>query len=49
MRHGCTKERHDAVAQHLIHRAFKAVYRVHHVAQGRVEEGLGLFGVEVTD
>ena len=29
------KQRHDAVAQHLVHRALKAVHGVHHVVQGR--------------
>jgi hypothetical protein len=49
VRHGCAKQGHDAVAQYLIHRALVAVHGVHHVVQGGVQEGLGLFGVEVAD
>jgi hypothetical protein len=49
MRHGCTKERHDTVAQHLVDGAFEAVHRVHHVLQGRVQEPLGSFRVETAD
>ena len=41
------EEGHDAVAQHLIHRALEAVYGVHHAMQGGIEELLGGFRVEV--
>ncbi len=43
------EEGHDAVAQHLVHRALEAVYGVHHGVQGRVEELLGGFRVEIPD
>ncbi len=49
MRYGCAKQRHDAVAQHLIHRAFKAVYGIHHDMDGGIVELLGIFRVEVPD
>ena len=40
--HRRTKQGHDAVAQDLIHRPFIAVDGVHHVAEGGIQEGLGL-------
>jgi hypothetical protein len=40
---------HDAIAQELVHRALKAVHGVHHVVQGRIQELLRRFGVEVFD
>jgi hypothetical protein len=43
------KQRHDTVAQDLIHRAFKTMYGVHHDMNGRIQELLGRFGVEVLD
>ena len=46
---GRAKQRHDAIAQHLVHRALEAVHGVHHAVQGRIEELLGGFGVEVAD
>ena len=46
---GGTEQRHDAVTEHLIHRALKAVHGVHHVVQGRIEELLRGFGIEVID
>jgi hypothetical protein len=49
MGNGSAKEGHDAVAQHLVHRAFKAVYGVHHAVDGRVQKLLGGFRVEVFD
>ena len=49
MGHRGAEEGHDAVAQHLVHRALVAVHGVHHEVQGRVEELLGLFRVEVRD
>jgi hypothetical protein len=47
--HWCPKERHDPVAQHLIDGALVAVHGVHHDVQGGVQNGLGLFRVEVAD
>ncbi len=38
---GRAKQGHDAIAQHLVHRALKAVHGVHHALQGRIEELLG--------
>ena len=35
------EQRHDAVAQHLIHRALVVMDRVHHVLDHRVEEPAG--------
>jgi hypothetical protein len=49
MGYGGAKQGHDAVTQHLIHRALEAVHGVHHVSQGRIKELLGGFGVEVAD
>ena len=46
---GGAKQGHDAVAQHLIHRALEAVHGVHHALQGRVEQALGGFRVEAAD
>ena len=48
MRHRCTEERHDAVAQHLVP-CLPAVHGVHHVVQGRIEEPLGDFRVEIAN
>jgi hypothetical protein len=45
----CPKQRHNAVPQHLVHRALVAVHRRHHGVQGRVQHGPSLFRVEVTD
>ena len=47
MSNGSAKQGHNAVAQHLVHRALIAVHGVHHALQGWVEEPLGLFWVEV--
>jgi hypothetical protein len=49
MGNGGPKERHDAIPKHLIHRALEAVHRVHHAVDGRIEELLGRFWVEVFD
>ena len=49
MGNGGAEQGHDAVTQHLIHRALEAVHGVHHVPQGRIEEPLGGFGIEVAD
>jgi hypothetical protein len=46
---GSPKEGHDAVAQHLVHRAFKAMHRLHHAMNGGIEELLRSFWVEVPD
>ena len=49
MRQGGPEEGHKAVAQHLVHSAFKAVHGVHHDVDGRVQELLGSFWIEVFD
>ena len=46
---GGAKERHNAIAEHLIDRALEAVDRVHHHVDGRIEELLGGFGIKATD
>ena len=33
-----SKQGHNAIAHDLVHRAFIAVYRLHHACQHRVEE-----------
>ncbi len=43
------KRSHDAVAEHLIHRALEATHGVYHMVQSRIEELLGGFGTETTD
>ena len=47
MRQRCPKQGHDAVAQHLVHRALVAVDGGHEVFKHRVEELPGLLGVAV--
>ena len=42
----CPEQRHNAVAQDLVHRALVAVYSVHHDVQGRVKESLCLFRIK---
>ena len=49
MGNGRPEERHDAIAQHLVHHALEAVHGVHHVVQGRVQEPLRRFGVKALD
>ena len=49
VRNGRAKQGHDAVAQHLIHRAFKAVHRIHHQMNRRVQELLRRFRIEILD
>jgi len=46
---GRTKHGHEAIARHIVHRAFEAVHGVHHALQGRIKEGLAGFWIEVTD
>ena len=41
---GGAEQRHNAIAQHLIHRALEAVHGLHHQAEGGVQELLGRFG-----
>jgi hypothetical protein len=49
MSDGCRKQGHDAIAQHLVHRALIAVHGIHHAVNGRIQELLGGFRVEVLD
>jgi hypothetical protein len=44
---GGSEQRHDAVSQHLVHRALKAVDRIHHDVDSRIQELLGGFRVEI--
>jgi hypothetical protein len=46
MGNGCPEERHDAVAQELIDRAFVAVHLTQHQREGPVHQLVYLFGVE---
>src|SRR5206468_12942826 len=46
---GSAKQRHDAIAKHLVHCAFEAVHGVHHEMDGGIEELLGGFGIEPSD
>jgi hypothetical protein len=46
---GGAKQRHNAIAEHLVDGALEAVHRVHHMVDGRIEELLGGFGVEAPD
>ena len=41
------EERHDPVAHHLVHRAFVAVHRLHHVFKNGVENLSGFFRITV--
>ena len=41
------KQRHDAVAHHLVHRALVAVHGLHHALEHGVEELARLLGVAV--
>ena len=49
MRHGRAKERHNAIAQDLVHRAFVAMHGRHHHVQGRVEELPRLLRVTISE
>ena len=46
---GGAKQGHNAVAEHLVHRALEAVHGLHHQVDGGIEELLRGFGVEATD
>jgi hypothetical protein len=46
---GGAKQGHNAIAEHLIHRALEAVHGGHHALQGRVEKLLGGFGIKAAD
>ena len=46
---GRPKERHQTVAQHLVHGARVVVYGVHHTLESRVQELLGRFRIEGTN
>jgi hypothetical protein len=47
MRQRRAKESHNAVAQHLIHRAFVVMHRLHHASEYRVKELPGCLGIAV--
>jgi hypothetical protein len=46
---GRPKERHNTVAQHLVHGAFIAMHRVHHGVQGGIRSCWAASGVQVAD
>ena len=46
---GSTKQRHNAVAEHLVDGALETVHGVHHVVQRRMGELLGSFGIKAAD
>ena len=46
---GGAKEDHNAVAEHLVHRALEAVHGVHHAVEGRVQQPLGGSRIEAAD
>src|SRR5262245_22916495 len=43
------RQGHNAIAEHLVHRAFKAVHCLYHEVNGWVAELLGSSGVEAPD
>ena len=45
MRQGCPKERHDAIAHHLVDRTLIPMHGRHHPLQHGIEEAPGLFGI----
>src|SRR5262245_21232197 len=49
MRQRCPEEGHDAVAHDLIHRALKAVHRLHHAFEHGIEDLPRLLGVTVRE
>ena len=49
VRDGGAKQGHNAIAEHLVHRALEAMHGVHHEVDGRIEELLGGFGIETAD
>ena len=46
---GGAKQGHNAIAEHLIHRALEAVHGVHHEVDDGIQELLGRFGIEAVD
>ena len=49
MGHRGTKERHDAIAEEVIHRAFIAMDGLHHEVEHRIETLSGFFWIEAFD
>jgi len=47
VRHRRAEERHDPVAQHLVHGSLVAVHRIHDPLEDRVEEPPRVLGVTV--
>ena len=43
------EQRHDAITEHLVHRALIAVHSFHHGVQDRVQDSPSLFRVETLD
>jgi hypothetical protein len=44
-----SEDGHNAITQYLIYRTFKAVHRLHHHVNGRVEKLLSIFRVEASN
>jgi hypothetical protein len=49
MRQRGAKERHNTIAQHLVHCAFVAMYSFHHVVQCGIEELPGRLRIEISN
>jgi hypothetical protein len=49
MGNGRPKQRHNAIAEDLVHRALVAVHGLHHGVQGWVKEPPGLFRIKARD
>jgi hypothetical protein len=49
MGQGRAKQGHDAVSQHLVHRALIAMHGIHHALQGWIKKPLGGFRVEIAN
>jgi hypothetical protein len=47
MRERCAKQRHDAIAHHLVDRALEAMHRVHHPLEHWIEDLTRLLGIAV--
>jgi hypothetical protein len=48
MGNGGAKQRHNAIAHDLVHRARIAMHGLHHAFQYRIEQPAGLLGITVS-
>jgi hypothetical protein len=46
---GCSKQRHNTIAEHLVHGTLIAMHGVHHAVEGGVQELLGSFRIKAAD